>query len=107
MEGLWFTHFSVGPEYGDGMVVLHDGQLLGGDHCHTYTGTYMVDTPNLYARVTVKPYVWDPESPTLEHPEEPIMLTLTGTLSGHSAVVFGHPDNQEDVDISIEMRQAA
>lgn len=107
MEGLWFTHFTAGPEYGDGMVVLRDGQILGGDPGHTYTGTYMIDSPNVYARIEVKPYVWEPDVSTQEHPERPVMLTLTGTLTGHSAVVFGHPDDHEEVKIAVEMRQAA
>jgi hypothetical protein len=106
MEGLWFTHFSAGPEYGDGMVVLHDGEILGGDRSHTYTGTYHVDSYDLYARVLVKPYMWDIAEPS-HPPQEPVMLTLTGTLKGSSAVVSGHPDNHEEVSVSIELRQAA
>lgn len=107
MEGLWFTHFNTGQEHGDGMVVLRDGQLLGGDSGHTYTGTYMIDEPNLYARIAVRPYSWDSEAPEPEDHERPVMLTLTGTMTGHSAVIFGHPDNRDDIDVSIEMRQAA
>ena len=31
MEGLWYAHFSAGQVQGDGMAVLRDGEILGGD----------------------------------------------------------------------------
>jgi T3SS negative regulator,GrlR len=106
MEGLWFAHFNAGPEYGDGMVVLRHGEILGGDRGHIYTGTYHSDGPYLYARVHVNPYVW-----TLALANQPLNetlnLTLRGQLSGNSAIVSGHPDNQNDVNVFVELRRAA
>jgi T3SS negative regulator,GrlR len=106
MEGLWFTNFNVGPEYSKGLVVLRDGQILGGDHGHTYTGTYSSDGPHLHARVCVTPYLWTP-TPAPQPQHHSVMLTFSGTLDGDSATVSGHPDNREDVNVSVELRRAA
>ena len=31
MEGIWYAHFKSGEVFGDGVAVLHDGQIEGGD----------------------------------------------------------------------------
>ncbi len=43
-EGIYRIVFiSMGGESGDGMVVVRNGQINGGDSCHTYQGTYHAD----------------------------------------------------------------
>jgi hypothetical protein len=105
MEGLWFTHFNAGPEHGKGMVVLREGQILGGDQGHTYSGTYSSDGPQVHARVCVTPFVWT-STPSLLS-QSAIMLTFIGMLDGNSGTISGHPDDREDVNVSVELRRAA
>lgn len=102
MEGLWYTHFSAGPAHGDGMAVLHDGEILGGDKLHTYVGTYHMDGSLLYAHVRVNPF-----AAAVEANEQPVSLFLRGTINGDTAVISGHPDDQQEVSVSVEMHRAA
>ena len=55
LNGLWHTHFVAGPAHGDGMAVLRDGEILGGDPTYTYTGSYRLDGAFLYANVRREP----------------------------------------------------
>lgn len=102
MEGLWYTHFTAGPSHGEGMTVLHDGQILGCDRVHTYTGTYHFDGSLLYAYVHVSTTNDDPETE-----DQTVNLFLQGSVQGDSATVSGHPDDQTDMDIAVELRRAA
>lgn len=102
MEGLWYAHFTAGPSHGEGMTVLHDGQILGCDRTHTYTGTYHFDGSLLYAYVHVNPTEDNPEAE-----EHELNLFLKGSVAGDSAIVSGHPDDRSDVDIAVELRRAA
>jgi hypothetical protein len=103
MEGLWHTHFKSGTAQGDGLVVLRDGEILGGDPAHTYFGTYQFDGPRLYARVNVHPYG---TGTVPEHQDRPFTLGLAGTFAGNTAAVSGHPDERKDVSIEIELHKA-
>jgi hypothetical protein len=104
MEGLWYAHFNAGPVQGDGMAVLSEGKILGGDLAHTYVGSYQSDGPDLYANVCVSPYSGAHVPAMLEHP---ITFFLRGSLSGDSAKVSGHADNKPDVQVEIELHRAA
>lgn len=102
MEGLWYTHFTAGHSRGEGMTVLHDGQILGCDRTHTYTGTYHFDGSQLYAYVHVSPTTEDPD---IYEPE--VNLFLKGSVAENAAIITGHPDDRNDVDIAVELRRAA
>jgi hypothetical protein len=104
MEGLWHTHFTSGPAHGDGMVVLHDGQILGGDPSHTYTGNYQVDGARLYATVRVTPFA---AALAQENPEEPMTLFLTGSIAKDMATISGHPEEHTSMDVTVDLRRAA
>jgi hypothetical protein len=104
MNGLWIAHFDAGEAHGKGIAVLHGGEILGGDFAHTWVGSYRQEGSSLYARVRVAPY--NGHAAAEEHPEKPVMITLTGTNTGQDARLAGHAD-ESDVAVSIEMHQAA
>ena len=104
MESLWYAHFSTAQTQGDGIAVLRDGQILGGDPSHIYVGTYQFDGSRVYASVRVKPYARDGMS---QAREEAFDLFLRGALTGDSATVSGHPDNRADMNIAVELHRAA
>lgn len=104
MEGLWYTHFTAGTVHGDGLAVLRNGEILGGDPTHTYTGSYREDGSLLYASVEVSPYEGATTPADLAHP---VTFFLEGLVAGKSANVHGHPTNRPDVTISVEMRRGA
>jgi hypothetical protein len=104
MEGLWYTHFTAGQVHGDGMAVLRNGEILGGDPAHTYTGSYQFDGPNLYANVCVSPHATPSVPADLERP---VTIFLKGSVAGDSATVSGHPDRHADVQIAVELHRAS
>lgn len=105
MKGLWIAHFNAGGAHGNGIAVFREGEILGGDFAHTWTGTYEEEGSHLYARIRVAPYTSHHEMEPMVH-DRTMMVTLSGTCDEHEAVLTGHPDESE-VPVSIEMRKAA
>lgn len=104
MEGLWYTHFSAGPVQGDGMAVLRDGEILGGDPVHTYTGSYQSEGSSLYAHVLVSPYAGATAPADIDHP---VNFFLRGSIEGDTAIVSGHLDNKPEIQVAVEMHRGA
>jgi hypothetical protein len=104
MEGIWYAHFNTGTNQGDGLAVLRNGELLGGDPRHTYVGTYQEDGAYLYANVRVAPYAGAGLPADLEHP---FSLFLKGSIAGDTATISGHPNNHPDVTVRVEMHKGA
>jgi len=104
MEGLWYAHFTSGPLQGDGLAVLHNGEILGGDLTRTYTGSYREDGSLLYADVCVSPYARSNVPSELRHS---IKVFLQGTVSGDIARVSGHANNAPNLMISVELHRGA
>lgn len=102
-DGLWYAHFTAAGVQGDGMVVLRDGELLGGDPIHTYVGSYTTDGPQLYLNVRVSPYVG--HGPT--DIERPIDFVFSGTTDGDSGKVSGFSNNHRDLKAIVELHRAA
>ncbi len=104
MNGLWIAHFDAGPAHGNGLAVCREGEVLGGDFAHTWTGTYQEEGAKLYARIRVAPYVPHGE---VEPPaaDEPRMVTLQGRYTENDAVLEGHADDSS-VPVTIEMHKA-
>ena len=103
MEGLWYTHFTAGPVHGDGLAVLRDGEILGGDPAHTYTGSYHSDGPNLFANIRVSPYA---ASIVPADIHKPLELFLKGSVNGDTATVSGHPEQKTDLKVAVDLHKA-
>ena len=104
MEGLWYTHFSTGPLEVDGLAVLRNGEILGGDPACTYQGSYREDGNLLYASVRVSPY---PRSKVPSELKHPITVFLQGTVTDTAASVTGHADNAPGLTVAVELHRAA
>ncbi|WP_348262901.1 hypothetical protein P8935_24315 [Telmatobacter sp. DSM 110680] len=102
MEGIWYAHFTSGQLNGDGVAVLRDGIIEGGDPAHTYSGSYQEEGSNLYANVRVSPYAGSSQPADLTHP---ITFFLKGSVTGNYARVAGHPDNRPEALVSVELRK--
>ena len=102
MEGIWYAHFTSGKVHGEGVAVLHDGKVEGGDPAHTYSGFYQEDGPNVYANVRVSPYAGSPLPADLHHP---VTYFLQGSVSGNSGNVSGHADHRPEARISVELHK--
>ncbi len=102
MEGIWYAHFTSKEVIGDGVVVLHSGQIEGGDPSHTYSGSYQQDGPQVYANVRVSPDAGSLLPTDLTHP---VTYFLKGSVAGNSAKVTGHPDNRPETLVSVELHR--
>ena len=103
MEGIWYAHFASGKVNGEGVAVLHDGVIKGGDPAHTYSGSYQEEGSNLYANIRVSPYAGSSLPPDITHP---ITYFLKGSVTGDSARVTGHPDNHPDAVVFVDLHKA-
>jgi len=85
MQGFWTVNFRGVEGFGGGVVTLENGQVLGGDSCFTYIGTYTQDGGTLHGRVHVKRHAAG-LSNVMGRDE--FDLEITGTRTGaHSLVV--------------------
>jgi hypothetical protein len=100
-DGLWYTHFTAGEVQGDGMAVLHDGEILGGDPTHTYKGAYTTDGPQLYLSVRVSPHAGHLPADM----DRPIDFVLWGSASGDSAKVSGYADHHRELKAVVELHR--
>ncbi len=103
MDGLWYTHFTAGEVQGDGMAVLRDGEVLGGDPAHTYTGSYTCDGPQLYLDVRVSPYAGHVPADM----ERPTSFVLWGSVNGDSGKLSGCAGNRRDFKVVVDLHRAA
>ena len=104
MEGYWLTHFVAGKRHGDGIAMLHAGELVGGDTEHLWNGTYEEEGPRVFARIRIVPCVSRLEEETMAR-EQPMILTLRGHWTEHFARLEGHPDERADLPFRITMRK--
>ncbi len=82
--------------FGEGIVVVRDGTLNGGDHGYVYSGRYQIAADSCSANVLVQKYNQSVQS--VFGPRSEFKLGLTGrvteeafTLTGQMA---GNPENQ-------------
>lgn len=104
MEGIWYAHFTSGPAEGDGLAVLRNGIILGGDPEHTYQGSYQEDGADIYANVRVAPCAVAGHISDIDHP---FSVFLQGSIAGDRATVSGHPDNHPEVKMVVELYKGA
>jgi len=102
MEGIWYAHFASGEVNGEGVAVLHDGIIQGGDPAHTYSGSYQEEGSTLYANIRVSPYAGSSLPQDITHP---ITYFLKGFVNGNSARVTGHPNNRPDAMVFVDLHK--
>jgi T3SS negative regulator,GrlR len=104
MEGLWHTRFNAGPAHGDGIVVLRNGEVLGGDASHIYVGSYQRDGSLVYFNVRVSRWLGEDSAFASEPPQA---FLFHGSVQGDSATVSGHSDDHLDLTVAVELHRAA
>src|SRR5579859_8039622 len=103
MEGYWLTRFRFGTTLGQGIAMLHDGELVGGDFEHIWSGTYEEDGPRVHATIRVIPSVSTPEQILAR--DQPIILILSGYCSNEFARLEGYRQDRRELRYLIEMRK--
>lgn len=104
MEGYWLLHYDTGKTSGDGIAMLHAGELLGGDLDHLWTGTYEREGAKLSARIRIVPAVSSQDEEILAR-EQPIILNLSGYCTDDFARLDGSAEHRTDIRFEITMRK--
>ncbi len=104
MEGYWLTHFETAESRGDGISILHDGELLGGDLEHLWSGSYEEDGTHVSARIRIVPVVAWPEEELIAR-EPPIILSLAGQFTDDFARLGGNAEHKKDLHFDITLRK--
>ena len=104
MEGYWLTHYDAGKTHGDGVAMLHAGELLGGDPEHLWSGTYEEEDHRLHLRVRIVPRVSRIEHENIAR-EKPMLISLEGCCTENFARLEGHPDGREDLSFQVMLRK--
>lgn len=104
MEGCWLTHFETNKGSGNGIAMLRDGELLGGDSEHLWNGTYDEDGWRIVARIRIVPIMSSPEEDVMAR-DQPMILMLTGLCTEEYAHMEGDAENRRDLHFSITMRK--
>lgn len=85
-NGLWTIEFSSESNFfGNGVLVLIEGRLLGGDHGYYYSGNYEINGTDLHGRVNVIRY--DPNSISVFGDIDNFSLNLEGSISDSELIV--------------------
>jgi hypothetical protein len=85
---------------GDGLVVVDDGKVHGGDFRYLYRGTYKVDGTSLRAEIQVSYYRGTLKS--VFGPLSKFDLILSGNATDDTFTLSGHMPGRSQVGITIE-----
>lgn len=104
MEGYWKFHYEIGKAEGDGIAMVHDGDLVGGDFEHVWSGTYEEDKPALHARIRINSSVSSDEERIMAR-DRPTIFSLCGYCTEDFAALEGTSEHCKDQHIAIIMRK--
>lgn len=104
MEGYWLLHYDTGETSGDGIAMLHAGELVGGDLDHLWNGTYDREGPRLTARIGIAPVMSSPEEELMAR-EKLLILNLSGYCTDDFARLEGSVEHKPAHHFEITMRK--
>lgn len=104
--GIYYVIFkSHSGRFGDGLAVLENGRIHGGDQRYLYRGVYKTDGRAVEADIQVSYYRGEAKS-VLGHLSK-FKLNLAGQSSGEAFTVQGHVFGQSHLAITIEGQKQA
>lgn len=101
-NGLYSISFkdAAGRAEGSGVVVLHDGVLLGGDDVLFYSGSYQQKSNRFKATVTTSRHT---EGRASLFGLEEVAISFAGTIVRSSASGFGASANFPEVRLEVRL----
>jgi saccharopine dehydrogenase-like NADP-dependent oxidoreductase len=104
--GIYYVIFkSQSGRFGDGLAVLDNGKIHGGDQRYLYRGFYKTEGQALEADIQVSYYRGEPKS-VLGHLAK-FKLNLAGKATAEAFTVSGHVFGQSHLAITIEGQKQA
>lgn len=103
-NGIYHVRFSSQQgSHGEGLVVVKDGAVNGGDPGYLYLGTMLSDSNAVSGRLEVKR--WNTKLPSIFGPLGSFSLDLSGTINGDGFTVTGNVSHQPALRITISGRR--
>jgi len=105
-SGIYYVIFkSHTGSFGDGLVVVDDGKVHGGDQRYLYRGFYKADGQAIEADIQVSYYRGEPKSVFGHLPK--FSLNLSGSATNDAFTVSGRVFGQSHLVITIEGQKQA
>ena len=106
LEALWSVNFTLIPTgtaiFGNGVAVLNNGNIRGGDSTYYYTGTYQINNGVFTADVSIIHYS-GPLNNVLGTEIKKTQVTLTGTPDTHEFEASGiSKEHQQPITVRLE-----
>jgi hypothetical protein len=98
-DGLYKAHFQTPMGSGDGVVVLLDGKLRGGDSMIYYVGSYSQNGDQFAAQVATNVHSRPPGMRSVFGRDQ-ANITIKGTTTGDTAQMTG--TSQEAPDLTFQ-----
>ena len=106
ISGIYFVEFKANNnEYGNGLAVVDNGKVNGGDHSYLYRGRLDIYGEELRAALDISHYRGELDS--VMGPLKNYTLNLTGKMAGEGFDVSGGIPNVPNVNIRIVGRKVA
>ena len=106
LKGLFHVHFNANNnQFGEGLVVVKDGFVNGGDHGFLYQGRFDYYGNDIQANIEVKHYNGPPMS--VLGPLREFTLNLSGKTTGDSFELTGGIPDAPKMSIRISGRKVA
>lgn len=80
MQGLYGVKFTTPLSAGDGVIIGHAGQIVGGDQGYRYTGTYVENGDTVTAKLRIERHTATSEA-SVFGPYNDFNINLTGSAS--------------------------
>lgn len=104
IEGLWIVQYHGPQGDGGGVVVLINGQVLGGDSGFAYDGTYELKNDVFKGMVSITNF--DPAIPNVLGVPSPFQLLIDGKLQGDSINGTGALSIAPDSKIVVRLKKS-
>lgn len=103
-DGIYHVVFSspLGSA-GEGLAVVKDGAVNGGDHGYLYIGQLLAADANISGQLEITR--WNPSAQSIFGPIQNFTLALTGNASGDNFLVSGGVQGQPALRITIKGRR--
>jgi hypothetical protein len=105
-DGLYKVHFQTPRGAGDGVIVLKDGQLRGGDSLIYYVGTYTQNGDRFSADVKTDAHSNNPNMQSVFGMNR-VRINITGTTKGDSAQMTGTSPDAPGVNFQASLTRLA
>lgn len=89
--------------FGGGVVVFHNGTILGGDGTYFYTGRFTINENAFRATLTISPFIEGAES-VFKTVGRNLTLELAGSVTQEGrAIAQGHPREIPTLNFGVKL----